>query len=676
MEEWEIPEYCSIIYILKTRENILSFFEMSELLQLKFCDFYTNTLKDYNEDLSKTFFEVLLEVVNIGKYTERDFDFLFDVLLNSRFIAELGTKENIYEFLTLDIKKRKQIYDFYKNYSDDFNADINRLSLNFILYIANKYTKLSAEQFNYLMKLISMSNLANFDSIDRKYIEDLKEKGINPFILETFQYVDSYNRYLLDLLFSDIDEKYIDVFESKLQRIINLFDSLRQYEISNLETENKALALIVFLSNDFEKYCKDNNITDIVKQYQLAIRVARRIFTLSGKNIFDVSKQRLEKIVKATLSYYEKIDEISSLFNVFTDKTAVFSLYNSERNFDGTQRFTPAGLKELFGILDINPEVCCFIEISFIDTVSDFINSIDDQYLDKKQILDFIDQTDGSIVVKDTLKKHIKAIKGTAISKDNLVKYIRRIKEQQIENEITNYLGMLENFKKFELEHGTFLFDGHGLNDSFFYSQTGKITVERLVKSLVAAHNNGVNLENITLMFSSCNSYDFANKIITGLIDNRIYVHPQIITDAGKETALAYDTQIETSLGKRRVSNLFYSILMSLKSKTAAEIEQMKGRLTFKEVADVPRYLSNNTIFMTNQQVEDLNHELEETIHQIIEEFDSEDEERFYPVMEDGKYVGAYNPYVELMLSSHLSASYSFVSMAPCSLLYFAISIS
>ena len=52
---------------------------MPELLQLKFCDFYTSALTNYNEDLSKDFFEVLLEVVNTGKYTEKDFDFLFDV---------------------------------------------------------------------------------------------------------------------------------------------------------------------------------------------------------------------------------------------------------------------------------------------------------------------------------------------------------------------------------------------------------------------------------------------------------------------------------------------------------------------------------------------------------------------------------------------------------------------
>ncbi|MCR4662718.1 MAG: hypothetical protein K5622_02375, partial [Endomicrobiaceae bacterium] len=224
LDDWEIPEYCSIIHFLKTKENIYSFFKKSKPLQLNICDLYTNALGGYDEDTRTEVLNVILSVVDTNKYTSKDFDFLFEFLLDSRLIVDLETKENMYDYLTLDIKKRRQIYDFYMSSRDVFGMEINKLSLELILFIIKKY-RLSQEQLNYLMKLIYMSDIAD-TTVEKKYIDSLKDKEINLFVFEKIQKLNIYDRYLLDLLFSDIEETYINDFDSKLQRMVDLFDKL------------------------------------------------------------------------------------------------------------------------------------------------------------------------------------------------------------------------------------------------------------------------------------------------------------------------------------------------------------------------------------------------------------------------------------------------------------------
>ncbi|MBR3627587.1 MAG: hypothetical protein IKN42_01930, partial [Elusimicrobia bacterium] len=659
----EIQEYCGIIYTLtnkdritskekaiKTKENIMSFFEKPKTLQLKFCNLFSKLFVGHDY-LRENFFNALLDFVNKNEYTDKDFDFLLTVCKYSFLISDLGTKENIYDFLTLDMEKRKLLYSFYQSPKMYTDIDINRLTLNFILSVLNKYN-FSNEQFDYIMRLVCSANITNTSS-EQKYIESLKEKEVNMFVLENFKYIDTYNRYLLDLLFSDVDEKNVENFVSKIQTIVNLFDDLRYYKIDTLETENKGLALSVFLNDVFEKYCKDNNIYDLVKQYQLAIRVSRKMYSILGDNIFTLPGDKTDNIIKETLDYYNKIDKIISSLTLFTNKTAIFSLHNNERNFDRkTFRFTPAGIKEIFKRLDIEPEVFEAVEISFMDKVLDFIKTIKQDEIDKQILFDFVNNLDGSEIIKKDILQYLAKKKESTISKKAINRYVNRLKITERFLEVKHFLSHIEHFNDYGQEKGIFIFDGHGIDDGIFYTENSKITVEQLAQSLINAHNNGVNLENLTLMFSSCHSYKFADNIINELINNGITAFPQIITDAGKETVYGYTTTVDLDGKQTKVSNLFYSLMKYLDSKTPEQLQKMKGRLTFKELADAPRYLSNNTVFVTNQQITKLNRDLEKNIHDIIEENGTDNEENMYSVIKNGTYASSHNQYAQLQLPS------------------------
>ena len=471
-------------------------------------------------------------------------------------------------------------------------------------------------------------------------------------VLENFKYIDIYNRYLLDLLFSDVDELNVAVFVSEMQTMVNLFDDLQYYKIDTLETENKGFALAIFLNDGFEKYCRDNNVIDLVKQYQLAIRVSRKIYSILGDNIFTTPIEKMDDIIKETLDYYNKIDRIIAFLTLFTNKTAIFSLHNNERNFDRKSfRFTPAGIKEILKRLEIEPEVFETIEISFMDKVLDFIKTIKQDEIDKQLLIDFVNNLDGSVIIKKDILEYLSKKKDNTISKKTINRYINRLKITERFVEVNHFLSYIEHFNDYGQEKGVFIFDGHGSDDGIFYTDNSKLTVNQISQALIKAHNNGVNLENLTLMFSSCHSYKFADNIINELINNGISTFPQIITDAGKETVYGYTTTVKLEGEQTKVSNVFYSLMKYLDSQTPEQLQQMKGRLTFKDLADAPRYLSNNTVFVTNQQVSELNRQLERNIRNIIEGNDTEEtEDKNYFGNEDNMNVSSYNLYAQLQL--------------------------
>ena len=655
-------EYCGVLYALidkdkartdeekalETKERIMSFFEKPKLLQLKFCDLFSNAVDSYNDFIKEDFFCALLDFVNKNRYEDRDFEFLFEICEDSRLIAELGTRKNIYDFLSLSIEKRKLLYEFDKSSKNNSDVNINRLTIDFILSVLNKYN-FTDEQFNYIMNLICSIDLTD-DDTGKKYIEDLKGKNVNLLVLDQFKYIGIYNKYLVDLLFSDIDSMQMKIIDSNIQNIIDLFDDLKQYQIDTLETENKGLALSVFSSVGFKKYCEENNVTDIVKQYQLAIRISRRIHSITGDKFFKLSYDKTEKIIQRTLKYYDSIRQIISLLTLFTNKTAVFSLHNNERNNNGSGfRFTPAGLKKVLEMLEIKPELFEVIELSFLDKVLDFINGIEQDEIDIQDLLDFVNRLDGSTIIKNDIIEDWSHKK--KISKDEFVEYLNSLKTTEYFVEVNRLLRIIEHFKDYKQDKGVFIFDGHGHDESFSYSENGALSVKQISKALIKAYNNGVNLENLTLMFESCHSYNFADNIINELKANGITTFPQIITDAGRETVYGYTKDLDIDGTTIRVSNLFYSLLKFLKLKTEEELKQMKGRLTFKDVADAPRYLSNNTMFVTNQQVIEENSKLEADILDIMNEQNVGDIETA-TAKNDIAYAGTYKVYAEMMLPS------------------------
>ncbi len=656
-------EYCGVLYALtdkkifndkqkvaKAKEDIMSFLEKPRNIQLRFCELFPKVFAGHDETVY-SFFTALLDCVNENEYTNTDFDFLVTICRYSFLVTDLETKENIYDFLTLNIEKRRLLYSFYQAPKVHTDIEINRVTLNFMLSVLHKYN-LTDEQFNYIMTLICSVNITK-NTFEQKYVNNLKEKELNMFVLENFKYVNSYSRYLLDLIFSDVEETKVEIFVSKLQKIVDLFDDLQEYKIDTLDTENKCFALEVFLNDGFEAYCKDNNINDLVKQYQLAIRVSRKIYPILGDKISATPIDKMDNIINKTLEYYKKVDKIISFLTLFTNKTAIFSLHNNERNPDKKSfRFTPDGIKEILKRLEIEPEVFESIEISFMDKVLDFIRKIEQDEIDKQVLLDFVNNLDGSVIVKKDILEYLAKKENSTIPKKTIIRYVTRLKISERFVEVNRYLKHIEHFNDYGQEKGVFIFDGHGASDgkSISYSETGSVTVNQIAQALINAHNNGVNLENLTLVFASCHSYKFADNIINELIKNGIDSFPQILTDAGKETIYGYTKAVDMDGKQTKVSNLFYSLLKYLDSKTQEEREQMKGRLSFKDVADAPRYLSNNTVFVTNQEINKLNNELETDILGIINEQESENTEA--PVKNDVAYAGRYRLYAEMMLPS------------------------
>ena len=656
-------EYCGVLYALtdkkvfndkqkavKNKEDIMSFLEKPRNIQLRFCELFPKVFAGH-DDTVYSFFTALLDCVNENEYTNTDFDFLVTICRYSFLVTDLETKENMYNFLTLNIEKRRLLYSFYQAPKVHTDIEINRVTLNFMLSVLHKYN-LTDEQFNYIMKLICSVNITK-NTFEQKYVNNLKEKELNIFVLENFKYINSYSRYLLDLIFSDVEETKVENFVSKLQKIVDLFDDLQEYKIDTLDTENKCFALEVFLDDGFEAYCKDNNINDLVKQYQLAIRVSRKIYSILGDKISTTPIDKMDNIIKKTLEYYKKVDKIISFLTLFTNKTAIFSLHNNERNPDKKSfRFTPDGIKEILKRLEIEPEVFESIEISFMDKVLDFIRKIEQDEIDKQVLLDFVNNLDGSVIVKKDILEYLAKKENSTIPKKTIIRYVTRLKISERFVEVNRYLKHIEHFNDYGQEKGVFIFDGHGASDgkSISYSETGSVTVHQIAQALINAHNNGVNLENLTLVFASCHSYKFADNIINELIKNGIDSFPQILTDAGKETIYGYTKAVDMDGKQTKVSNLFYSLLKLLDSKTQEEIEQMKGSLSFKDVADAPRYLSNNTVFVTNQEINKLNNELEADILGIINEQESENTEA--PVKNDVAYAGRYRLYAEMMLPS------------------------
>ncbi len=644
--------YCKIITLLEKEEYIYMFFNMDKISRNRFTDFYEYALDTYSDDISSIMLQVLLDIVKKNGYTISDFDKLYNYC-EYRFIAELKTRENISDFLNLNSSIRNLIFDFYKKSEHDYSISFSPLKLKFILILAENFNY-TQEDFNYLMKLITRADLKENSEVAEEYIESFKGKKVNGYILENFRYVEFYNRYVIDLLFSDFDVRYGRTFD--FQKFVDLVDDLETYRIDSLDLENKAFSMSVFFSKAMEDYCKQNDIKDITRQYQLAIRVARRIYSISGDNIFSIPTYKIESIIADTLEYYNKLDAIIADLYLIVNKMAIFSIHNNEKNADGkTQRFTPVGIEEILKKLDVEPDLFEYIEISFADKVLDFINTKYTDEINVPELLEYLEKEKGSVVVKKDIVDYINRRKDQPLSKKTLLRYVKRMHVTETMVEANMFLHRIERFNEYGQEKGLFIFDGHGLDDEIFYSSGRGFTVKQISQALINAHDNGVNLRNITLMFSSCHSYKFAENVIKELINIGIDVFPQIITDAGKETVYAYTKTMDSDNKTIKVSNLFYSLIKLLDSKTPEELKQMNGKLSLKDVANAPRYLSNNTLFITNDQIDELNHSLVKSIRAVIEEDDdNKTTGRIYPIMEEnGMYVDVnYNKYAQLMLPS------------------------
>ena len=353
---------------------------------------------------------------------------------------------------------------------------------------------------------------------------------------------------------------------NSIQKFGELFSALKGQQIDALDIENDELTLKILFSNEFAEFCEQNkNFNDILKQYNLSISVGRKIYEVVGKKLKDIQEEQFGNVLTETLNYYKEIFEIASSIDMLSNDIAIYSLHNSETWSLGGQRFSPKGLNDILNILNIAP-------IEFEST--------------------------------------------------ELYKISPNLYEQNVED----FLNKIVNFNESGYEKALFVFDGHGAKNGFYYDDSKHIGVNEISQALIQAYNNGVNLENLIIYFSSCESYYFVNNIIDNLKSAGIEKFPQFIAEAGKETELGYTA-------RKGVSNLEFAIISDLKKKSSNELENMSGHLTMEQVANCPMYLSNHTVLITNSQIEQLNEEYVQKIGTIVG---------------DANINSSHNPYVEL----------------------------
>ena len=593
--------YANFMSLLKTKEVVNIFSRMSSEDRDKIYNLYL-TLKnnDYNTDISSDFLEGFIKKVSDEGYSNEYANVIIDILSKTRLISEFGTGDNIATFLSLSKDNQKMIFDMYTELLDRMNFTDLTFKL-FFIFLNKGYSK---DMLEYLAAIISELDLKDEEDVedDKNYVSGFETKEINEQIFNEFIsanfYVDNefVARYTMDLLFSDIDKQNIPNFN--IQELKDLFDNLSEYEIDALNVDNKALSIVVFFSTNFIEYCNNNGITDFAQQYYLSTVIADEIYSLSGEHIFDISLATREAIISRILDYYDQVSEIASSKELFSEHMTFISLHNNERNKSGNPRFTPQGIKEVLEMLEIRE----------ISPESDFIE------------VPFIERDKGNYI----------------LSKSEIDGIFKKVTDELLKgNKVV------------------LLFDGHGQEDGFYYSENGKISEKRILDFLMSMSDQSVDLGNLTLMFSCCHSDTFINNIMYKFMMKGTATHPQIISESGKETDIAYDRYITTKGGEKiKVSSLFYSLLKFLQFKDEnGELEQMKGRLTFRDLADAPKYLSNHTISITNRDIAILRQKLEEDIRTIIKENDPEGIVRNYSdISKSHIYSAELNPYAQLLL--------------------------
>ena len=267
-----------------------------------------------------------------------------------------------------------------------------------------------------------------------------------------------------------------------IQKFSDLLNSLRRYDGYSrtlaLDTENNGLSLKVLLSDEFNEFCKQNEMfSDIMQQYNLSISVGRKMYEVLGENIQNLSDEQFNEVLTATLDYYKNVFEIASTIDILSNDIEIYSLHNKDE-WKGRQRFSPKGLNIMLEKLNITPSV-----------------------FDAKELY--------------------------------------KISPELHEQLIDDFMSKIANVDTSDNKKSLFVFDGHGATTGFS-TGSGFISVDDISNALIQAYNNGANLENIIIYFQSCNSYYSTSSIIDSLKSFGIETFPQFVAAAGKETKLGY----------------------------------------------------------------------------------------------------------------------------------------
>ncbi|WP_372520647.1 HD-GYP domain-containing protein [Candidatus Ruminimicrobiellum ovillum] len=314
-----------------------------------------------------------------------------------------------------------------------------------------------------------------------------------------------YGSKTVNLIVDSVDAEFVRdyIFNPNYEEIYKkLFVGLVDLEIKSLAVENDYFALKLILNKDFNRILTEarlDNISDrdnIVARYYSAIAVSRMVYDGARQEVSDYSfeNEKFASLMQKATSIYIRM--MKAMLNVILidSNTKIYALCNSERLF-AKDRFNIDSLREIIEYMGIPidiPEENVYKRLGNNDNAS---------------------------------KMWLQAIENFIIDSDKT--------------------------------KGYFVFRGHGGEESLLVYDPGvrqnglatghkaeRITPEQLADSLfklATREQNPVNLKNITIDLSCCNSYFFARNVYDILeqkfrAENKAESYPTIITAAGLET--------------------------------------------------------------------------------------------------------------------------------------------
>ena len=401
------------------------------------------------------------------------------------------------------------------------------------------------------------------------------------FVAEIFKYffknTDSYGEILdygvdaLKIIVDSMGEEDSDFIENYLlnpkykEKYKVLFNNLKELEITNVATENNYLALKLFVDKNFNELIDKSNLYNNVPEdkipvmkYYSAIAVSRFIFDGIGEEIYDydIENENFINIIENVTALY--IDIMNEMLNItlLDSNTKIYALCNSER-------------------------VSVFNRFN-VDTLQEILNHMGLHSIPQENIYT------KTGIQTDTASKWLKAIENFVMDKDKT--------------------------------KGYFVFRGHGDDENLLifdpYVKNGlavgfmeeTISFTELADSLfklATRDSNPIDLRNIIIDLSCCESYYFARNVYS-LLEKKyaeynkthkdfIGTYPTIITAAGLETRYS-DTSMENTEAE---GNLHKGMMASFEKQQSLSQEGKLSSLSLGMIG-INEYLferSNITLF-------------------------------------------------------------------------------
>ncbi|MDD5021931.1 MAG: hypothetical protein PHR82_07395 [Endomicrobiaceae bacterium] len=209
------------------------------------------------------------------------------------------------------------------------------------------------------------------------------------------------------------------------------------------------------------------------------------------------------------------------------------------------------------------------------------------------------------------------------ISKEQITTFLINKDDHSTVQKFLNTISNLEPGQK-----AYFRIFGHGAPDYIQADGDYNISYTDIAKSLIKAHENGVNLNDITINLSSCNSYFLARNIYRILEEANIHDKPFLYSAAGLETPDANGPRAlinETlswipRIAKGLMTGNFYIVTNELAglSKYFNKTGK-KEKLTAEDIINAQTFspFVNPTLFVTNPEITEIYNEANTKIKEI-----------------------------------------------------------